>query len=81
MHELLDLVEHRLASLGIELVGLLAEEAVEVGVAAVGTDAAGDHEGLDAGGRAAGRRAALPHELLEGFLGVPFVEGRALERA
>src|SRR6185503_19057608 len=54
VHELLDLVQQRLATLPVHLAGLVAEQRVDVGIAAVGADAAPDHEGLDAGGGVAG---------------------------
>src|SRR3989442_6334215 len=81
VHELLDAVQHRLALLRIELDRLLAEQPVDVRIAAVGPDASGDDEGFDARGGVAGRRAARPHELLEALLLIALVEGRALERA
>ena len=42
MHNLLHFVQERLATLVVELACLLAEEFVEVGVAAIGERAAGD---------------------------------------
>src|SRR5262249_43683029 len=80
VHELLNAVQHRRALLGMERDRLLAEEAVDGGVAAIGADTAGDDERFDAGGGVAGRRAARPHELLEALLLITLVEGRALER-
>src|SRR5438270_10364093 len=59
--ELLDAMQQRLALLGIDLDRLFAEEPVDVGIAAVGADAAGDDERLDARRRVAGGRAAGPH--------------------
>src|SRR5207245_2786123 len=80
VHELLDAMQHRLPPLRVDLHGLLAEEAVDVRVAAVGADAARDDEGFDPGRRVAGRRAALPHEVPEALFLVGLVECRALER-
>src|SRR5262249_20801239 len=48
--ELLDALEHGAAPLLIQLGRLLAEQAIDVGVAPVRIDAAAGHEGLDAGG-------------------------------
>jgi hypothetical protein len=52
VHQLLDLVQQRLPLPDIDLGGLVAEPPVDVGIAAVGADAAGDDEGVDPGGSA-----------------------------
>ena len=56
MHPSLNLVQQRLALLAVALLRLLAEQLVDVGVAARGVRRAADHEGLEANGSAAGRR-------------------------
>src|SRR3989442_14958149 len=81
VHELLDAVQHRLTLLRIELDRLIAEQPVDVRIAAVGSDAAGDDERLDARGGVAGRGAAGPDELLEALFLIALVERGALERA
>src|SRR5207302_1906121 len=78
--ELLDAVEHRLTTLPIELGALLAEEPVDVGVAAVHVGAASGHERLEPGRRAAERGAGAQHEVLERLLDLSLVVGRSLER-
>src|SRR5437667_320171 len=65
VHELLDLVQDRLALLSVQLAGLLAEEPVDIGIPAVREHALGDDERLDARGRVAERGAALAMEVLE----------------
>src|SRR5438874_5493668 len=74
-------MQQRLALGDVDLDGLLAKEAVDVGMAAVRADAAGDDERLDARRRVAGGRAARPYEVLERFLLVGLVEGGALQRS
>src|SRR5207245_9789089 len=79
--ELLDPVQHRLAPLVIELCRLLAEQAVDVGVAAVDVGAArGDERLQPRGGVTEGAAGALD-DVLELLLAVPAEECRALERA
>src|ERR1043166_9021425 len=58
VHELLDLVQHRLALRVVEFGRLLREQGVDIGIAAVGIDAALRDEGLDPGGRVAEGAAA-----------------------
>ena len=60
MHQLLHPVEQRLALLVVELGGLLREQLVDLGVAAVNVGAALDDEGFQAGrGVAEGGAAAI----------------------
>ncbi len=80
MHQLLHLVQGRLALLAIHLAGLLLEQRVELGVVAVGVDAALDHERLETGGGAAERAARALDDVLVGLLGVALEERDALER-
>jgi hypothetical protein len=80
VHELLDLVEQRLASLRVHLAGLVAEERVDVRIAAVGANPAGDHERLDPCRGVAGGSAPDADQMLELLLLVRLVEGGALER-
>src|SRR5919197_4748853 len=81
VHELLDLHEDRLALLPVELRGLLAEEPVDVRVAAVDVRAAGHHEGFEPRGRVAERSAGPVREVLVLLLRPLLEEGRALYRA
>src|SRR2546428_49590 len=60
VHQLLDLVQQRLAALAVDLAGLIAEERVDVRIATVRANPAGDHEGLDPRRGVAGRTAADP---------------------
>src|SRR5262249_62419837 len=69
LDELLDLVQRRLTPLGVELVGLLLEEAVDIGIAAVDVRAAAGDEGLDAGGGIAERAAGAVDEPFVALLG------------
>ena len=55
MHELLKLLEDRLAALGVQLGRLLAEEALDVRVAAIAIEAVGGDEDLDPSSGVAGR--------------------------
>src|SRR5262249_36102381 len=55
--DLLDPVEHRLAPAAIELAGLLSEESVDLGIAAVDVGPAGGDEGLETD-RCVAKRAA-----------------------
>src|SRR5207253_9575653 len=80
VHELLDLVQYRFAALLVRLRRLVAEQRVDLRIAAVRGDARGDHERLDPGCRVAGGRAADANEVLERLLLVGFVESRALHR-
>src|SRR6266566_243218 len=64
VHELLDPVQESFATLGVHLARLIAEERVDVGIAAVGANPAGDHEGLDPCRRVAGGATANAHEVL-----------------
>src|SRR5262249_30334631 len=79
--ELLDAAENALAFLQIELVRLLLEERVDIGIAAVGVRAARDQEGLHARGRVAEDAAEPEDDVLELLLLIRFEESRALERA
>src|SRR5215472_4156930 len=81
VHELLDAMQRRLAPLAVELACLLAEEPVDVGIAAVHEGAAGDHEGLEADRRVAEGAADAVGEVLQLLLLVALEERRALERA
>src|SRR5438093_10438350 len=80
VHELLQLDEDRLAALGIQLGRLLAEESLDVRVAAVGVHAVGGDEGLDSSGSVAGGAAAALDELPELLFPELAEERRALER-
>src|SRR5262245_52077545 len=62
VHELLDAMEERLASPAIELDGLLADEALDVGVAPIDVEAPGGHERVETGGRVAVGRTGHVHE-------------------
>src|SRR5262249_13830545 len=79
--ELLDALEHGAAPLLIQLGRLLAEQAIDVGVAPVRVDAAAGHEGLDAGGGVAERTTPPLDEAAVLLLGVSPEEGRTLERS
>src|SRR5205807_4347180 len=57
VHELLDAVQRRLASLPIQLDRLLAEQAVDIRIASVHVGALGGDEGLDPRGGVAERAA------------------------
>src|SRR5262249_55880236 len=74
VHELLDPVEHRLAPLAVELAGLLPEESVDVGVAAVDVGTAGGHERFGANGRIAEGAADAVAEILQLFFLVALEE-------
>src|SRR5439155_14883182 len=78
--QLLDAAQDRLALPRVELAGLLAVETVDVGIAAVGVDAAAGHESLDAGGRVAGGAAQPVDDVPELLLLVRLQEARPLER-
>src|SRR5262245_64252666 len=80
VHELLDLDEDRLALLPVQLGGLLLEESVDIGVAAVGIDPLRVHERLQARGRVAQRRGAAPDQVAKLLLTILGEEGRPLER-
>src|SRR5215470_14212716 len=80
-HELLHAMEQHLALGAIQLAGLLAKQAVDVGVSAVGELAPGDHVGLEPGGGVAEGAADDLHEVLQLLVGDALVERRALERA
>src|SRR5215470_6261095 len=80
LDDLLHLLERRVAPLGVQLGGLLAEEAVEVWVAAVDVGAVGDHEGLEASGRIAKGAAGRLDDVLELLLRVGLEEGGTLQR-
>src|SRR5262249_8632688 len=80
VHELLDLLQHGLAALLVDLGRLITEERVDVRVAAVRADAGGDHERFDAGRRVAGGSTADAHEVLERLVLVRRVEPGALHR-
>src|SRR5262245_3977448 len=81
VHELLDPVQEPFTALGIHLARLIAEERIDVGIAAVRADPTRDHEGLDARRGVAGGAAADPHQVLELLFLVGLVKARALHRA
>src|SRR3990172_10908824 len=78
--ELLHLVEDRLPFLPVQLRPLLAEEAVEVRVAAVNVGPARHHESLETRRRVPERSGGALDDVLELLLAVPLEEGRALQR-
>jgi hypothetical protein len=79
VHELLDAVQQRLALLGIPLGGLIAEERVDVGIAAVGEAAGRRGERLDAGRRVAADATEPVDQVPELLLLIRLEERRALE--
>ena len=81
VHELLDLVQHRRALLGVELGLLLLEQRIDVGVAAVDVSAAFCHEGLQTRGSVAEGAAGTLDDVLEALLRISLEEGCPLERA
>src|SRR6267143_1423544 len=81
VHELLDPVQDGLALLSVRLRGLLAEEPVDIGIAAVGEHALADHEGLDAGGGVPEGGAALAMKVLELLLLICLDDGGPLHRS
>src|SRR5262245_64546030 len=80
VHDLLDSVQHRLATLLVHLGRLIAEEPVDLRIAAVRANTRGDHERFAAGRRVACGRGAHGHEVLEGLVLVRRVEAGALHR-
>src|SRR6059036_3087754 len=80
VHELLDPLERRLALLPVHLARLLAEEPVDVGIAAVDVGAGGGDERLEAGRRVPEGPGAALDDVPELPLPVLGEEGRALER-
>src|SRR2546425_7235370 len=80
VHELLDVVEHRLAPLPVELAGLLSEEPVDVGIAAVDVGTTGGDEGLEADRRVPEGAADAVDDVLQLLLLVRLEEARPLER-
>src|SRR5215467_9700628 len=68
--QLLDLVEHGLALLGVTLDGLLLKELVDIGITAISVGALGLDEGFDAA-RGIARVAGPSHEQAAQFLGLP----------
>src|SRR5207244_8089683 len=77
----LDPVQDGLALLSVRLCGLLAEEPVDVGIAAVGEHALADHERLDAGGGVPEGGAALAMKVLELLLLIRLDDGGPLHRS
>src|SRR5215510_8393649 len=75
VHELLDLLQQGLAPLLVHLGHLVAEEAVDVGIPAIGAVSPGDHEGLDPGRGIARRPAAHANQVLELLVLIGLVEG------
>src|SRR6266849_8688118 len=73
-------MEHRLTTLAIELGYLLAEEPVDVWVAAIHIGATPGHERLEPGRRTAERGARAQNEVLERLLDLSLVVRRPLER-
>src|SRR5437870_5180774 len=80
VHELLDPLERRLALLPVHLARLLAEEPVDVRIAAVDVGAASGDERLEAGRRVPEGPGAALDDVPELLLPVLGEEGRALER-
>src|SRR3989441_1438729 len=80
VHELLDPLERRLAPLPVHLARLLAEEPVDVRVAAVDVGATGGDERLEAGRRVPEGPGAALDDVPELLLPVLGEERRALER-
>jgi hypothetical protein len=74
-------VQQRLALRPVELRGLVSEQAVEIGVASIDVGAAGDDEGLEAGGGVAEDAAEDVDDVLELLLRERLEEGGPLERA
>src|SRR5438128_1831894 len=72
--ELLDPMEDRLASLPVELAGLLAKEPVDVGIAAVDEGAAPDDESLETDRRIPEGAAAAVQQVLQLLLLVRLAE-------
>src|SRR5437016_778244 len=73
-------MERRLATLAVELAGLLAEESVDVGIASVHVGATRGHEGLEPRRRVSERGARAQDQILELLLDLSLVVRRALER-
>src|SRR5215467_15531376 len=80
MHDLLHLVQKTFALLGIELGGLLLEELVKFGVAAIDIDAALGDEGLHSRGSIAEGAARSLYQIFEALLAIPLEERGALQR-
>src|SRR5262249_714285 len=78
--ELLDPVERRLAPLTVELAGLLSDEPVDIGIAAVDVGTAGGDERLEADRRIPEGAADAVDEILELLLLIRLEEARPLER-
>src|SRR3989442_12405158 len=78
--ELLNAMERRLATLPVELGGLLAKEPVDVGIAFVLVGSTRGHERLDPRGRVPERRTRAQDEILELLLDLSLVVRRPLER-
>src|SRR5262249_4207555 len=81
VHELLDPVKCRLATLRIQLDRLLLEEPIDVGIAAIDVRAAGGDERFQPRRGVAERAAATLHDVPEFLLAVGAEERCALERA
>src|SRR5262245_40557324 len=73
-------MQHHLALLRIELAGLLAEEPVDVGIAAVDVDAAAHHQLLEPRRRVPERAVAPLDQALELLLRPRLLEARPLQR-
>ena len=80
LYELLHLLQHRRALLGVELGRLLLEQRIDVGVAAVGIGAALHHERLQARGGVAEGAAGALDDVLVALLRVALEESRPLQR-
>src|SRR5438445_6583376 len=80
MDDLLHLFEDRGALLLVEFGGLLLEQLIEVGVAAISIAAALDRHGLDPGRRVAEGAAAAHDQVLVLLLSIALEEGGAFER-
>ena len=76
VHELLDPVERRLAPLPIELAGLLPDEPIDIGIAAIDVGATSGDEGLEADRRVPERAADAVDEVLQLLLLVRLEEAR-----
>src|SRR5262244_2046649 len=81
LDELLDLVQRRFTPFGVELVGLLLEQAVDIGIVAINVRAAADDEGLDPGRGVAEGATGAVDEPLVALLGPPLEVGCPLDRA
>src|SRR5256886_3849227 len=80
VHDLLDLVQQRLALLAIQLGSLILEERIDLRIAAVDIGTAGDDEGLQARRRVAKRAARRVREVLVLLVAVAGPVRGALDR-